>query len=457
MIKVRKLASAFLALVMTASLLTACGDGKKNDSKVDLSSNASDNSKVSQAATGENVSLRFAWWGSDARHEATLNAIELYESKYPNVKIEGEYQGYDGYQQKLMTQMAGGTEPDLITLDYVWYPDLSAQSSAFLDLSSAQNVDLTTYNQATLDDFCTMDDKIIALPMGLNGFGIMINKAFYEKHNIPEDTQWTWESMIEKGREINSSNSAEHLFAIESGTSTGGLGPFVLNSYLYSKTGKYWTSDETKTIDVTKEELAEAFKIIKDLYESGTAQPIGEASLFTGQMEQNPKWLNNEMGFTVDWSGTIGKYQEAIGAENFTVGTPPSAKDGKNTEIANKPSMVLAVSNNSANAETAAHFANWLLNDPEAAVILGTQRSIPANSNSLQALKDADAIDPAVSQMVEAASENPAPPAPFIQGNSEVADIVKNICEEVAFGTIEPDAAADKFITEVGAKLTAVS
>ena len=60
----------------------------------------------------EKVTLRFSWWGSTTRHQATLEAIELYESRHPNVTIEGEYGAFDDFYQKLLTQLAGGTAPD---------------------------------------------------------------------------------------------------------------------------------------------------------------------------------------------------------------------------------------------------------------------------------------------------------------------------------------------------------
>lgn len=459
MLKLKKALSMLFAMSLIVSLLAACGgtEPSQNSSVAPSVSESSVAAATKEEEKQEETTLRFAWWGSDPRHEATLAAIDLYQSENPHIFIEGEYQGYDGYQQKLMTQMAGKTEPDLITLDYIWYPDLSAHQDVFVDFSQTDTVDLALYNSSTLEDFCSMDGKIIALPMGLNGFGTMINTSFYEKHGLAVDTAWTWEEMIAKGGEINAAHPEDYLFAIESGTSTGGLGPFVLNAYVYSKTGAYWTSDESKTIDASEETLTEAFAIIYELYESGAAQPLGEASLFTGQMEQNPKWLNGEMGFTVDWSGTINKYQEAVGEENFAVGLPPVAENGENKSVANKPSMVLAVSNNSKNVDAATTFASWLLSDEEAALLLGTQRSIPANSSALEALKGADAIDKEVSEMVKNADNDPAPPTPFIQGNSEVADIVKNICEEVAFGQLTPEAATQKFIAEVGAKLEQVA
>ena len=92
---------------------------------------------VFSPADAGDVTLRFAWWESDARHEATLAAISKYMELYPNVKIEGEYQGYDGYQQKLMTQFAGGTEPDLMQLDYYWNPQWVGQEDLFVDMANA--------------------------------------------------------------------------------------------------------------------------------------------------------------------------------------------------------------------------------------------------------------------------------------------------------------------------------
>ena len=281
----------------------------------------------------------------------------------------------------------------------------------------------------------------------------MINKAFFEKHNIPVDTVWTWEKMIEEGRRINAENPNDYLFAIESGTSTGGIAPFVMGAYLYNKTGHYWVDDSTYDIIATKEELADALTILKELFDSKAAQPLGEASLFTGQMEQNPKWLNNEMGFTVDWSGTIGKYKASVGEENFAVGMPPFAENGDNQQIFSKPAMVLGVSSRSANVDVATDFANWMMNDPEAALILGTQRSIPCSTAAVETLQKENAIDADVAAMCEFSSANSAAPTPFVQGNTEVADVVRDLCEQVVYGQITPEAAADKFLVDVQAKL----
>ena len=68
----------------------------------------------------ETTDLRVSWWGGDSRHQATLDAIGMFESKYPNISIEAEYSGFDGYYQKLVTQLVAKTAPDVFQSDQGW-------------------------------------------------------------------------------------------------------------------------------------------------------------------------------------------------------------------------------------------------------------------------------------------------------------------------------------------------
>lgn len=460
----KRVLSIVLTAVMGISLLSGCGASSTETSTTGASSSA--NSPAAESETGSveaegkfdpasagNVTLRFAWWGSDARHEATLAAIDRYMELYPNVTIEGEYQGYDGYQQKLMTQFAGGTEPDLMQLDYVWNPEWEGQETMFVDMANNDLVDLSGFQKQALSDYMTVNGRVIGLPMNTSGFGTMINKDFFDKHGLDVNTVWTWEDMIEAGKKIHEETPDDYLFAIESGTTTGGISPFILSAYIYSKTGHYWATDDGTKVQATEEELAQAFDILQQLFASGTAQPLGEASLFTGQMEQNPKWLNGQIGFTVDWTATVDKYKSSLPDGSFAVGQPPFAKGGDNQNIQLTSAMGLGVSARSKNADVATHFANWLMTDPEAALLLGTKRSVPNNSIALKALEEDGQVSKEISQMLEWANAAPAARTPMIQTNSEVADIVKDICEQVVYGKMTPQEAAQKFLADVQAKL----
>ena len=106
--------AAAAAMMSAAVLLTACGSGggaqQTQVSGAEESKTAADKTEAAKGS-GETVELRISWWGSDARHEATLQVLDLFMEKYPNIKVSAEYQGFDGYHDKLVTQISSGTEP----------------------------------------------------------------------------------------------------------------------------------------------------------------------------------------------------------------------------------------------------------------------------------------------------------------------------------------------------------
>jgi oligogalacturonide transport system substrate-binding protein len=252
--------------------------------------------------------------------------------------------------------------------------------------------------------------------------------------------------MIEVGGRIHRTNPDEYLTAMDV------LQGFMFDAYIYSKNGKYWVDDADYSIKVTKNDIIEAFTVLKQLYDSGAAQPLGETRLFASLQEQNPHWQNDQLGFILGWSGTIEKYKDALKPGNFAVGKPPFAEGG-NQLIQTKPSMVLALSGRSPHVTTAADFANWLLNDSEATKILGTQRSVPTNKRAFDLLNNTNAIGAEVAAMVAFTNANPASPPPLLATNSEIASIFSDISEQMIFGRISPEAAADKFITDMSVKL----
>ncbi|NLM09777.1 MAG: carbohydrate ABC transporter substrate-binding protein [Clostridiaceae bacterium] len=440
-----------LCLVCIVAMLAilAAGCGQKTPTGNTSSQNTDDVTKPVDKP--ESITMRFSWWGSDIRHKATLDAIAAYNKLYPHITIEGEYGGYDGYQQKLMTQLAGGSAPDLIQTDPIWNAQLGAQKENFVDLAKESEIDMTQFEEEVIKGFCEVNGIVLGLPMGINGFGVQVNKAFMERFNIPLDTRWTYEKIIEVGRKVHEQDSECYLY-IEDLT---GLQVKFMCDYTRSKYGKYWINDDYK-VHITKDELAEQFKVMKELFDSGAAVPLGDAALYNNKVEQHPKFINGQIGMTQDWSGTLPKYKDVIGAENFAVGHSITVEGGVDSSTTYKPSMLLSVYSKSKYVDEAVKFTNWLLNDSEASLILNDCRSIPASASARQALIDNDVLDKDIMQMVENTLENPADPVPLIMNNSEIAEITKDICQKVVFGESTPEEAAEELISRVSEKLEAL-
>jgi oligogalacturonide transport system substrate-binding protein len=402
-----------------------------------------------QGETRKPVSVRFAWWGADARHEATLKAIDLFMEKNPGINVEAEYQGYDGYQQKIITQLAGGNEPDLLYTHENWFTNLTAQADIFADIRTLKEIDLSVYPKGILDVFCIFDGKLQILPSTSNGFGLMVNRDFLKKHNIPEDYKWTFQNMLEQGARIHKGNPDEHLFALESSA----VFQYLLQNFLYSKTGHFWLDEGTGKFTVTKEELEEFFTWYKAVCDTGAVEPVGEGNLFTAQAYQDPKYINGRLGFLYSWAA-IEPYKNVLG-DKLTVAEPPYYEGGKSKAIPFQLGMGISFSGRSKALHEAAMLANFIQTDEQAIMFIGTTRAMPTNPKAQALLRQAGTVDPMVLKMIEFTAANPQPRIPLLTFDSEVQDIVKDIVEQVAFGRIAPAAAADRFLAEVGAKIPA--
>ena len=91
-------------------------------------------------AEGKTVNLKMSWWGGDARHKQTLEAIKLFEEKYPEIKVKPEYGGWQGWQEKVTTQIVGNTSPDVMQINWNWIDLFSKDGDGFYDLNKVKDI-----------------------------------------------------------------------------------------------------------------------------------------------------------------------------------------------------------------------------------------------------------------------------------------------------------------------------
>src|SRR5918998_19729 len=100
-----------LAAAATAGGLTACAPGARNQGGGNQGGNE-----------GGATTVSLAWWGNPTRNKNTQAEIDAYMKANPNVKIESQPGEFASYWEKLATQTAGGTAPDIIQME-MDFPD----------------------------------------------------------------------------------------------------------------------------------------------------------------------------------------------------------------------------------------------------------------------------------------------------------------------------------------------
>ena len=108
------------------------------------------------------------------------------------MKIEGQPGEFTSYWDKLATQTAGGTAPDIIQMDMAYIAEYGTRN-ALLDL---KDVDVSKFVEGTVDSG-KIDDTLVGVNAGINSAIIFANPQVFEKAKmeLPDDTTWTWDQM----------------------------------------------------------------------------------------------------------------------------------------------------------------------------------------------------------------------------------------------------------------------
>ena len=264
-----------------------------------------------------------------------------------------------------------------------------------------------------------------------------------EKYGLKIDHQLTWEEIIELGKELHEKDPDAYFFSADHG--------HVLNALLAmikQRTGGQVINDDF-TIAFTKEDLLYVYNLIKQAYESGVFEPMGEADLYYGSSTPNPKWINGEEIACLVWNSEFTKVDDLLeGKDEATMILWPTIGEGaKQGSSQIRPTYLVGLSNSSKVPDTALTYLNWQLNDPEAAKILGSVRAVPTTEAQQKAAVEngvlrqpvIDALDEAYGN-VQARDNGPSQ-------NSELRDTLTDEFSKVAYGMATPEEAVESTFT----------
>ncbi|SDO32345.1 ABC transporter substrate-binding protein [Lentzea jiangxiensis] len=420
-------------LSVTASLLAACGSG--SDAGGDL--------------TTEKVTLRFTWWGADDRHKRTQKVIDMFQRKYPNITVKGEFKEWNGYWDSLATTMAANDAPDVMQMDELYIASY-AERGALLDLNEAKkHLDTSNFDQKALATG-TIAGKRYGLPVGLGMYSIMVNTDLLAKYGIPvpDDTKWSWDDLKTIGEQVSKAGGGA-VFGVQS----PGINDAAGLSIRARQQGHAMFDADAKVV-LPQEIARDYWQYVLDLSKSGAAMsPSATIEKASAGLNQSAT-ATNTAAFGLWWNTQLTALTAASGAKLKLLRLPGETQ-GKAPGAYYKSSMFWSVSARSKYPAEAAAFVNFLANDEEAAKVLLTERGVPANQKIRETisgqLKDTDKAAKEYLDTVPVSD----PPRITPNGASTLDTILKRHTEDVLFGRTTPDQAAASFIREVQSEVDA--
>lgn len=458
---IKKSFAGLTTLVLALSVLSACGGGGQSAAPDSASSvpapeasvsTASSEAQAAPAGEGEATTLRIVWWGSQSRHDKTLQSIDLYMQNNPHITIEPEYLTWSNYWDKLASQAAASTMPDIIQNDYN-YIETYKKNSLIISLEPFVGNEL---NLADCDDVYLsggrVDGELYGINIGSGGPTIVYDPAVFEKLGIDEPSpDWTYDDYDRVMREIREKENIFGATMLYDGSMYRGLEAYCRQrgQSIYNADGTALNFDkQTFTDYLTMYSGWQADKLVATPDVLVDAKVNVESDLIcTGKSAMVWRNSNQIVAMTT--------------AANRPLKMTNIPKDPNQVQYGGyiKPNMLWSISKDSKNASESAKFIDFFTNDIACNKILMAERGVPISSKVREALLpemgDAEKTMFAyIDQYVNYASPmDPPQPASFAELNT----LLDNIEQRIVFGELTVEAATEEFFqsAETAIKATA--
>ncbi|OMF26368.1 ABC transporter substrate-binding protein [Paenibacillus sp. FSL H8-0259] len=374
----KKVKKSFLAIaLMTMVAATAaCGNNTNNAANSTTAGGTTAAATTAPAgATGDAgtpLTLTLTWWGSQARHDATLKALDQYKALNANVTFQTQFSGWDGYFDKLAVQYSAKSAPDIIQMDAAYLNDYAARGL----LADLKDVNVDNIEAATVDGG-KVNGTQYAMPLGVAALGMVYDKTVVEKLGLEApDFGWTWDDYYAFGEAAKAKlGEDKYVFADQSADLVD------YTAYQYSM-GKGYIFDAEGNLSIDKDTWIGFMTKMNELRDRGILTP---ADITTTDKELDPQLdsvINGNAVVRHLFSNQVGSI-EALKPGAFGYASMPYGTEAGGWL---KPGMFWSVNAQSANQAEAVKFVDWFVNNEEAGQTLGLTRGTPINSKVIEAL-----------------------------------------------------------------------
>lgn len=426
--KITKTLCTVLAGALMLGALAACGGNA-----------GSPKGNGGTAPAGKKV-IRVCWWGNQTRNDETVKALNMYKEKNTGVDFEVEFSDWDGYWDKLATQAAGGNMADIVQMDYAYLKQYQEQKQImglkkYIDSGAidTKNVSESIMNSGRIGD------DIYGIVSGVQSKALLVNTDAMKAANVTLPEQPTYEELFDAAQKVKKATGMQ--IAIPSNDEQSML--FLARAVgqtMYNAAGDGLGMPDDKVAlryyqmlaDTLKEGIHVSPEIIA---ESSTNQQSLFAAKKIWAEFMNSNQITNE----------INQCDKSV---QYDILMYPTEKNATQQPLFMKPSMFYSIAGDSKSADTAADVIDFLTNSVEANTqALKGERGVPISSEVSKAIEPVvDEVTARVDTYVGKVSKVATPiDPPFPAASAEIGKNISDLSDEVRFGKISPQDAADEF------------
>jgi multiple sugar transport system substrate-binding protein len=413
-------------------------------------------------ACGRNndVELVVAWWGGDMRADHTHQILDLFLAQNDDVTyIETEFVAFGDYWTQMSIRAAGGDLPCVMQHDVSRMVEY-VEGGLLLDLTPFINnnrLNLRELPSEVIDAGRVPGHPgVYAVPIGMNVAAMVYNRTLLDSLGITVPLNMTLQQFIDISREVYNrsgvrTNWAHNDASIQLELHLRAQG---VNLFDGDRLGGTW-ENYLEFFQTVQLGLDEGWHLRPEHWAGREGAEMNAMWYPAGAENANLRTWNSQV-----WSNMIGVYVNDSPADmSISLTTPPS----NNPHLSNfgRAAMFLAVSSQTGNVDEAVALVNFWTNSVDAWRIMDGDRGASPNvriSNAITA-----GLGPSAQMQSEFVGRVNAGGyvAPFVPFRPAAAgevvgmgtSLLITIVEELTFGRITPEQAAQRFFNEGNAIL----
>ena len=400
-----------------------------------------------RAATGT-TTIRMSWWGSTERHMRTQDALAAFGRHHPDVKVDTQFSGSDGYWEKLGSQATSGSLPDVVQMDYSYIASYAAKGYVrALDDLVPKVIDLSSFS-ADLLVGGKMGDTLYGVNNGINCTALVGNLTMLQQFGLDlPDYTMTWTDFAKLVKQIGK-KTPDGVYGCE----YAAYNSTALECWLRQRGKSLYTPD--RKLGFAPADLTEWIAFWEDLRKAKGAASAELQATAAGDI-QNRLLARHKTALDFTNSNQLIAYSSMI-TDQLTLHMFPQGPSGSKPGQYLKPSQLFSMSATTKHVQEAGMLINGLLIDPEMTAILASERGIPPSTVVRGALKPkAGAVERQTYDYIDFVSDKVGPlPPPAPPGGGDVTGkILSGAVQQVAFGKSTVDQAVGKFFDDAGRAL----
>ncbi|MCX4905248.1 sugar ABC transporter substrate-binding protein [Streptomyces sp. NBC_00878] len=335
-------------------------------------------------------------WARDSQ-KAFINIVADTWNKDHDTKVKVTVVPQANFVQKFGTAAAGGSGPDVASIDLVYLPYF-ASTGVLDDITDLAN-DLPYKDDlsAAHRRLATYNDRTYALPFTAEASVLFYNKDLFRKAGLdPDKPPANYAEIISAAKKIRALGNGTYGYAIAG--QCGGCQVFEFTPHIWASGGDVLSADGKKALFDTAE-VTDALTFYRTLYTDGTMPAQSRTDTGTNQPAA---FLSGKLGMT-----PLGAFFVQVLKQNDKIDFGVAPLPGKNGGSASfSGGDEIAVTKNAKNKEQAQEFVRWATGE-QAQTVLAENSIVPVRTDLID--KIYTPLDPRNKVLADAMKEGRTP------------------------------------------------